>query len=291
MTYIEKRNKFLQDFKEKYPDYEIVQFSRIAGPIIFKDKDGFLYQKNNAFRVLSHGINIQAVIDKTAYVQHKLNELKMGLEVIDYSSMKGKIIVRDSNGFTYSPQSYDLLAGHKVSIETCNEKEALFIHKASIKHNNTYTYKDFKYINGKQEITITCSKHGDFMQKIESHLYGNGCPKCKADLATYDRKRWIENHKDKQCTFYILEFYNDNERFIKIGITSVNIKTRYSSQSDYKYNVIVEIKGDSKYVSDLEEQHLSNYSIFRHVPLLKFEGHTECFDLQIKNKIYEQFKS
>ena len=59
-------------------------------------------------------------------------------------------------------------------------------------------------------------------------------------------KQWAslggKSHKNKKCIFYVLEFYNDNESFIKVGVTAVSIKKRYASVKNYKYKVILEIK-------------------------------------------------
>lgn len=285
-----KKEAFINKFNKKYPGYEIIEFTNASSPIIFKDLEGNLHKKNSAFRVLSHNIRFDSIIDKERYIQNKLDLLNTNLKLISFKGMKEKLIVKDINGFTYSPTTYDLLKGHKVSIETCNEKEALFEYKANLKHNSKYIYPSFKYINGKQIITILCPTHGEFTQKIECHLHGNGCPKCKTDQATYDRKKWILNHINKSCTFYILEVFNINESFIKIGITSRNIKTRYVSLKNYNYRILVEIKGTSEYINDLEIQYLKAYKAYKYTPYLGFEGHTECFSIIIKDKIYEQFK-
>lgn len=285
-----KRNDFIKRFKDKYPNYEILSFDKLTGPIIFKDADGFLHKKNSAFRAISHNIRFDSIVDKSAYVQSKLNVLKTGLTLLKFNGMKKKILVKDADGFTYSPQAYDLLNGHIVSIESCNEKEKLFVHKASIKHNNKYKYGEFIYTNGKQKVPIICPIHGAFTMTVESHLYGCGCRKCKNDTASFSLSKWIERFKNKICTFYVLEFYNDNESFIKAGITVAGIKKRYSAYSNYKYNIIVDIKGSSEYIAELEKSFLLRYKKFKYNPLYKFDGRTECFSLDIKNNIYEQFK-
>lgn len=54
-----------------------------------------------------------------------------------------------------------------------------FIRKARLKHCDTYNY-DKTVVNGnnKSYVTITCPIHGDFRQKINNHLNGQGCYKC-----------------------------------------------------------------------------------------------------------------
>ena len=53
-----------------------------------------------------------------------------------------------------------------------------FIKKAIIVHGYKYDYSKVEYINNKTKVTIICPIHGDFMQKAERHLEGQGCSKC-----------------------------------------------------------------------------------------------------------------
>lgn len=55
-----------------------------------------------------------------------------------------------------------------------------FINKAKLKHNDLYTYKNTRYPDSnKGVLLITCITHGDFEQRPNGHLNGNGCNKCK----------------------------------------------------------------------------------------------------------------
>ena len=51
--------------------------------------------------------------------------------------------------------------------------------KADIVHNNKYNYDSSVFISSRDNITIICPEHGEFEQRIESHLNGNGCRLCK----------------------------------------------------------------------------------------------------------------
>lgn len=57
-------------------------------------------------------------------------------------------------------------------------KTKAFIHKANLKHNSKYAYTKTKYIKSSEKITITCPEHGDFEQRVSSHLNGRGCNEC-----------------------------------------------------------------------------------------------------------------
>lgn len=89
-----------------------------------------------------------------------------------------------------------------------------FIEKARKVHGDKYDYSKVDYKTTHEKVVITCKKHGDFEQSPSSHLYGNGCPKCKAEKsnetlkATYDDiiKKFKEAHGDKYL-------YEDNFNF------------------------------------------------------------------------------
>ena len=53
-----------------------------------------------------------------------------------------------------------------------------FIRMARSVHGEQYDYSNSHYTKSKDPITITCRKHGDFMQRASNHLRGSGCPKC-----------------------------------------------------------------------------------------------------------------
>ncbi len=54
-----------------------------------------------------------------------------------------------------------------------------FIIKSNIVHNNKYIYKkDNSFLKIMDSISIFCNDHGDFTQRVGSHLKGHGCSKC-----------------------------------------------------------------------------------------------------------------
>lgn len=55
-----------------------------------------------------------------------------------------------------------------------------FISKANKKHNNKFDYSKVDYVNSTTKVIIICPEHGEFNQPPASHVYGIGCPYCKA---------------------------------------------------------------------------------------------------------------
>lgn len=54
----------------------------------------------------------------------------------------------------------------------------IFKEKAKQIHGSKYDYSKVNYVDAHQDICIICPKHGEFYQTPNSHLNGNGCPKC-----------------------------------------------------------------------------------------------------------------
>ena len=53
-----------------------------------------------------------------------------------------------------------------------------FIKKAEQVHADRYDYSLVEYNTNYKKVKIICPEHGTFLQKPNSHLNGNGCPKC-----------------------------------------------------------------------------------------------------------------
>lgn len=53
-----------------------------------------------------------------------------------------------------------------------------FTGKAIKIHSDKYNYSKVDYRDSKDKVTIVCNKHGEFTQRPNSHLNGQGCPKC-----------------------------------------------------------------------------------------------------------------
>ena len=53
-----------------------------------------------------------------------------------------------------------------------------FIEKSKIAHGDKYDYSKVEYKNNSTKVCIICPEHGEFWQSPNSHMNGNGCPKC-----------------------------------------------------------------------------------------------------------------
>ena len=66
-----------------------------------------------------------------------------------------------------------------------------FVKKACIKHPGRYSYENVKYVNWKTKVYITClvEGHGEFLQRPNDHLNGQGCPLCAKILRAESRSK------------------------------------------------------------------------------------------------------
>jgi hypothetical protein len=59
-----------------------------------------------------------------------------------------------------------------------------FITAANEVHTGKYRYDSLVYENVNTHVTVTCPKHGDFIQFGSAHLAGQGCPSCPAVISS-----------------------------------------------------------------------------------------------------------
>ena len=96
--------------------------------------------------------------------------------------------------------------------------------------------------------------------------------------------------KEKTIRIYLINCFNENENFLKIGITSDTINGRFSSYTGknkvmpYEYKVLYDEIIDEKLAIDLENQIKLNFKSYD--PHIPFGGSIyECFDFTLKDDI------
>ena len=94
-----------------------------------------------------------------------------------------------------------------------------FIKKAKEIHGEKYDYSKVEYVNSQIKVVIICPVHGEFYQKPNSHLNGEGCIECARDgfrekfAMSKDEfiKRSQEIHNDKY-DYSKVEYVNNNTK-------------------------------------------------------------------------------
>ncbi len=59
-------------------------------------------------------------------------------------------------------------------------------------HSSKYSYDRAVFVNARTPMVITCSVHGDFLQRPRDHKRGQGCRKCFENSNAINRTKSIE---------------------------------------------------------------------------------------------------
>lgn len=101
-----------------------------------------------------------------------------------------------------------------------------FIIKARQSHGDTYDYSNVDYVSTSRKILIICKIHGEFSQRPNNHLNGQGCPKCGITKLNHinmahriDQQKFEENANNKHNHKYIYKQYTNLSHNTKISIT------------------------------------------------------------------------
>lgn len=85
-----------------------------------------------------------------------------------------------------------------------------YIAKAKEKHGDKYDYSKTNYTGSQNKVTITCPIHGDFEQRANQHLYGNGCLACAREATLFSSEDKLTEQELKS------KLINDNKKHIDI---------------------------------------------------------------------------
>lgn len=97
------------------------------------------------------------------------------------SQTKVCIICPEHGEFWQTPSSH--IQGHGCSkcgnINKANDKVS-FLKTCNSIHYGKYDYSCVNYVNNQTKICIICPEHGEFWQRPDNHIKGQGCPKCNS---------------------------------------------------------------------------------------------------------------
>lgn len=229
---------------------------------------------------------------------NKIHNNKYDYSKVVYTNSNNKVIITCPihGDFEQKPTSHlngngcVKCSGIKKTILQSSDKNE-FIIKAKKIHGDNYDYSKVIYNKSYIKVTITCHEHGDFEQIPNSHLKGRGCPICGLKIkGGWTTTKWLDKSiKSKNFDsfkFYIVECFDNNERFIKIGRTFKTVKKRFEGKIPYKIISINEIIFSTHIEAfnfeTLVKQILKDY---RYTPTKKFGGMYECYDYKYKDII------
>ena len=94
-----------------------------------------------------------------------------------------------------------------------------FFEKAKKIHGNKYDYSKVNYKDNKTKVCIICPIHGEFWQRPDHHLHGQGCKKC-GDLIRSENKKNYQEDWIKAAD----ELHNHKYDYSKINYVNANTK-------------------------------------------------------------------
>ena len=209
LEFISKSNTI---HKNKY-DYSLVDYKNDKTKVrIICDHHGVFEQTPNV-HLKGHGcfkcankndldtfIKKSKIIYGDKYDYSKVEYININTDITLVCKIHGDFVIKpyhflyEKNGCTYcSSNSYKDISFF--------EKEANEI------HNFKYNYSMIYNLNKKSYITIICPKHGEFKQRIRSHIYDKcGCPLCNESKGEKEISIFLENREVR----YIRQFKFDD---------------------------------------------------------------------------------
>jgi hypothetical protein len=217
------------------------------------------------------------------------------VQYVDYKT-KVEIVCQKHGVFVQNPRRHlDTNGCYKCGREITSAKTRnkysveKLIEKFNKVHNNKYTYPNLSLDNystvNHTLIDFVCPEHGATQQRLASHLKGNGCNKCR--YFGYSRSRYLDNCKKRghqTSSYYAIKFFDDNESFIKLGITVQGVHTRYrkiKERGNYRYEILFDIPLAPDVAWDVERKNKSKYLALKYQPKNDFPGSTECFTMDL----------
>lgn len=183
-----------------------------------------------------------------------------------------------------------------------------FIALANKLHGNKYSYESTEYITAHTKVTITCSNHGDFSQSPNSHLSGNGCPRCgneaistKGNTLLNKAIKYRDSNKDTMSlednNLYVFVFNKDGVNHCKVGVSLYPTKRFKKIVNNFDGGCIYEVfklNSYKAYSIEYEIHEILNHRRSFKTLDKKFDGFTEVFKLnneEVENLIeYIRYK-
>ena len=300
-------NRFILKHKDKY-DYSLVEYKNQRTKVKIICKEHGIFEQKMSNHSSGQGCAECAGVKKytlSIFIKKAKNvhKDKYDYSFVEYSGSrtKVKIICKEHGEFEQTPFNHlqgqdcpkcaNILNGIRKRMSWDD-----FLDRSTKKHGNKYDYSLSNYDGLNNKIEIICPIHGKFEQTPASHLNSCGCIHCTGDLrsikGSWDFVKKFENNQElgsKDGIFYVLKFKHKilELEFIKIGITSNNIQTRFHSYKNYEYDIIIEHKMTMLNCAKLEKIY-KDYFInkkynFKFPKNLDFSGRTECFEMEVLN--------
>ena len=157
---------------------------------------------------------------------------------VEYKGNKEKVcIICPEHGEFWQTPSQHLRhgcfkCGNALKGESLKSTKENFIEKAKLVHGDKYDYSKVEYKNNRTPVCIICPKHGEFLQKPNYHLSGNGCQKCN------------KSHMERELSMFFQEndiVFEEQKQFDWLGKQSLDFYLP-------EYNIAIECQGTQHFI-------------------------------------------
>jgi hypothetical protein len=307
--------QFIEKAKLKHGDtydYSLVEYVNISTPvnIICKSHNIFIQKPSDHLqgygcrlcgvekvsKQLSSNIETYTVIanrvHNNTYDYSESKYVNSSTKIIIICKTHGQFLMRPNDHLSNKQGCPKCGHLHKSQYKNLIAKQT-FIEKANNVHNQYYDYSQTVYTKSNNKIDIICPEHGIFQQIANDHLNGSGCKQCtRVGKSGYSEDFFIQypNKKNTECKLYLLKLQHDNVQFLKLGITTQDIKHRVNEISR-KYRVeVINIRELPLYDAfNLEQKLLKDNKSYRFFPPIPFGGKTECLKYSRLEQLLEYF--
>lgn len=164
------------------------------------------------------------------------------------------------------------------------------------KHNNIYEYINLEqsYKGKNSKINIVCKNHGLFIQKVDDHLQGHGCPKCGIHFSKGEQKllKFLQNFDKHTSHRFKNTFLGKSEidiysEYYKLGIEYNGSAFHHSCDTNKfgKSNIYHEVKYNL-----CKQNNINLIHIFEFEDLKKWERKLKLY-FENPNKFEISFKN
>lgn len=295
---IKKKNSYL--FEEPFCLEVLDEYVDVKRAVRLKDKYGEIIIKS-AESLYNHRANftfIKVAVNKEKYIENYIkynNKNVPNFTVIKYTN-KANVLCDTKYGKILTSVKTLITTKLFVFSSYINKNEA-FINMSKEKFGDQFNYENLNIKGVQEKIILYCNKHnGHIDVLIANHLNNGGCRVCnkRGIYCSKISERNSDEWKKEHITFYLLNLYNKEENFFKLGLSLDTDARIRKIKSTYEVLPIFYVK-ITKYMSNEAESYfLGKYSKNKYVPLLKFSGYTECYNFTNKEILslinYMQFE-
>lgn len=208
-------------------------------------------------------------------------------EIVEFYNTNKPMIIKNNYGLCKT-FAYNLFKGAIPSIQSAINKEEYFINQIKELFEDNYIYDNIKYTNARKRVNLECKKHGKFSRVAHDLTLGKGCQSCSSIIKKQKSSGWKYSEWEKagklsenfdSFKVYILECWDENERFYKIGKTFRTLQKRFPNfeKMPYNYNIIRIFEGEAREMSELEHKLQKDNRQTDYKPTISFGGMYECF--------------